>query len=153
MRINRCVCLCQRNGGESGGHRRVGARWGESHNHRHHHHHHHHHRVWPFFFALSLSISSMCPVPLPSSLFQPFRSLSFSLFLSLRRCVRNFYQLLRTPGARLCWWPCRRSARDVCTNGVYNPENVVCRWYPMPTVFFSPQRRTFCSLFLACRGH
>lgn len=99
MRINRCVCLCQRNG-ESGGRRRVGGRDDgvrES-------------RATVARLALFFTLAPPPRVTLStSSPCQPSRSLSLcrgfppsSLpppsFLFTGACV-HFYQLLRTPGA------------------------------------------------------
>lgn len=154
MRINRCVCLCQRNDAQRG------ERWTDT------------ERVvaagaratttvcLALFFVLFL-------VPSPLFLYLSLVRLSYSL--SLPACVRTFLSIIKNSW-RLCvlarWWPCRRSARDVCTvtgcrGGVYPGDTpVVCAGDTRcPAVFLFLSRGgiraagVFCSLFLACRGH
>lgn len=161
MRINRCVCLCQRNGA------RRGERWTDT------------ERVVAAGARATTVTTTVCLAlffvlflaPSPPSL---SLSLSLSSFASLtpslyRRACVHFYQLLRTPGACVCSRAGGRvavSARDVCTvtgcrGGVYPGDTpVVCAGDTRcPAVFLFLSRGgiraagVFCSLFLACRGH
>ena len=105
----------------------------------------------PFFHLPSPPPPSVPFTPL--SLLRPARiSLPFPLSRSLYRCVRTFLSIIKNSW-RLCWWPCRRSARDVCTNGGVYPRERCVPVIPDAHCLFLSEYGAFCSLFLACRGH